>query len=179
MQPWTSVGECRSTIVLPAVTHLEFVGRYRSAWGADFTSKVRMVPLGIRVQPSSALKSFLPVEARAVHVMVAGSSARQLASNRLEHRTLVAERRQHVLLRQERAVVGKPATADEKGVGARAAAQARCLEVKENKRWLRGCAAGEHRRMRGGAFVPCGEIADPNAATPRIRLDAALHHETA
>src|SRR3977135_1062416 len=75
MQPWTSVGECRSTLVLPAVTHLEFMGRYRSAWGADFTSKVRMVPLDIRVQPSSALKSFLPVEARAVHVMVAGSSA--------------------------------------------------------------------------------------------------------
>src|SRR5882757_9402280 len=75
MQPWISVGECRSTSVLPAEIHFNFVGKYRSAWGAAFTSNVRMVPLGMRVQPSSALKSFLPVEGRAVHVMVAGSRA--------------------------------------------------------------------------------------------------------
>src|SRR5256885_1395859 len=70
-----SVGECRSTIVLPAETHFSLVGRYRSEWGAAFTSKVRTVPLGMRVQPSSASKSFLLVESIAVQVMVTGSRA--------------------------------------------------------------------------------------------------------
>src|SRR5215813_9138553 len=69
------VGECRSTIVLPAPIHFMLVGKYRSACGALFTSKVRMVPFGMRVQPSSALKSLLFVEGTAVQVSVAGSSA--------------------------------------------------------------------------------------------------------
>src|SRR5882672_4507633 len=78
MQPWMSVGECRSTMVLPAVTHFNSEGTYLSAWGADFTSNVRTVPFGMRVQPSSEAKSLLLVEGMTVQVSVAGSSTARL-----------------------------------------------------------------------------------------------------
>src|SRR5450631_1539698 len=71
MQP-KGEGECRSTMVLPAVVHLLVEGTYRSEFGAFFTSMVRMEPSGNRVQPSSALKSLLPPPGSTVHASVLG-----------------------------------------------------------------------------------------------------------
>src|SRR5271165_2410442 len=75
MQP-NGEGECKSTIVLPAVSHIFREGKYRSELGAFFTSKVKTEPSGSRVQPSSALKSLLPLELTVDHFSVAGSSKR-------------------------------------------------------------------------------------------------------
>src|SRR5580698_487025 len=59
---------------LPAVSHFLKVGKNLSELGASFTSAVRMVPSGIRVQPSSALKSALPGGLPWIHTMVLGLS---------------------------------------------------------------------------------------------------------
>src|SRR5690349_12843024 len=74
MQP-NGEGECRSTIVLPAVDQLFVAKLKRSEFGALFTSMVRTVPSGRRVQPSSALKSALPVPGSTVHVKALGFNA--------------------------------------------------------------------------------------------------------
>src|SRR3974390_515898 len=76
MQPCTVVGECRSTIVLPAVAHPTGAeGLKISEFGAFFTSTLRIAPSGRRVQPSSALKSLFPFGDIALHERVVGSSA--------------------------------------------------------------------------------------------------------
>src|SRR5438105_9324263 len=74
MQP-NSEGECKSTIVLPAVCQVWISGKYLSEFGAPFTSQVKTVPSGKSVQPSSELKSNLPVCSRRVQVRVTGSKA--------------------------------------------------------------------------------------------------------
>src|ERR1700691_2142731 len=74
MQP-KGDGERKSTMVLPAVAHAPAEGVYISELGASSTSAVRTVPLGRSVQPSSALKSLLPVDDTACQVRVLGSSA--------------------------------------------------------------------------------------------------------
>src|SRR5579863_6402099 len=71
MQP-NGDGECRSTMVLPAVVHFLLAGTYRSEFGAFFTSMVRTEPSASRVQPSSALKSLFPVPGNTVHARVLG-----------------------------------------------------------------------------------------------------------
>src|SRR5579872_2446408 len=86
MHPWMVVGECKSTIVLPALSHFCCEESYLSECGALDTSKVRTVPSGMSVQPSSALRSFLPVELSSVHVRVAGSSSAIRRSNLLPNR---------------------------------------------------------------------------------------------
>src|SRR5271163_3943451 len=62
-------------MVLPAVAHFFSVGKNLSELGAFFTSSVRMVPSGMSVQPSSALKSLLPGAFPWVQCMVLGLSA--------------------------------------------------------------------------------------------------------
>src|SRR5258708_21512166 len=80
MQP-NGEGECRSTIVLPAVVHVLVVNENRSEFGAVLTSIVKTAPSGNRVQPSSASKSFLPVPGSTVQARVLGfNSARLLVS---------------------------------------------------------------------------------------------------
>src|ERR1700730_14119081 len=74
MQP-KGEGECRSTIVLPAVVHFLLANTKRSEFGACFTSSVRTEPSGRRVQPSSALKSLLPLPGSTVQVSVFGFSS--------------------------------------------------------------------------------------------------------
>src|SRR5690242_18690207 len=73
MHPTTSVGERRSTGTSLMRCHCCCEGEYNSAFGAPSTSRVSTVPLGSNVQPSSALKSLLPVERRLVQLMERGS----------------------------------------------------------------------------------------------------------
>src|ERR1043166_3550341 len=68
-------GECKSTIVLPALCQAWVDGLQISELGAFSTSKAKTVPSGRRVHPSSALKSLFPELPSNVHVNVAGSSA--------------------------------------------------------------------------------------------------------
>src|SRR5581483_1139644 len=68
-------------MVLPALIHSLKVGRYRSELGAFFTSKVKTVPSGIKVQPSSAFQSLLPGATPCFHVMVFGSSIAMFISS--------------------------------------------------------------------------------------------------
>src|SRR5215467_5644623 len=68
-------GECKSTIVLPALCQLCVDGLSISELGAFCTSKVKTVPSGKRVHPSSALKSLFPTLPSNVHVSVDGSNA--------------------------------------------------------------------------------------------------------
>src|ERR1700680_1872437 len=77
MQP-KGEGECRSTIVLPAVVHFLVANANRSEFGAFFTSMVRTEPSGNRVQPSSASKSFLPVPGSTVQARVLGFNSAML-----------------------------------------------------------------------------------------------------
>src|ERR1700690_4367407 len=86
MHPMIVVGECRSTIVLPALTHLSCAGMYLSECGAFVTSKVKTEPSGMSVQPSSALRSCLAVDLRSVHVRVAGSNSATRLSNLLPNK---------------------------------------------------------------------------------------------
>src|ERR1700688_918764 len=73
-------------MVLPALTHLFSEGMYRSECGALDTSKVKTDPSGISVQPSSALRSFLPVALRSVQARVAGSNSAKRVSNLLPNK---------------------------------------------------------------------------------------------
>src|ERR1039457_4133822 len=73
MQPKLD-GECKSMIVLPALTHCFAAVEESSELGAFCTSAVKNEPSGNRVQPSSALKSLLPFELTEVHVRVFGLS---------------------------------------------------------------------------------------------------------
>src|SRR2546423_13876276 len=91
MQP-KGDGECKSTIVLPAVIHVWLERKYLSELGAFLTSKVKIVPSGRSVQPSSELKSLLPVKASAVQVRVTGSSAAICISSFLPTRNLPSGR---------------------------------------------------------------------------------------
>src|SRR5271165_7008376 len=85
MQP-KGDGECRSTIVLPAVFQ-DFAESVKiSEFGACFTSAVRTVPFGNSVQPSSALKSLLPVPDITVQVRVFGFSIASVFSSLLPTR---------------------------------------------------------------------------------------------
>src|SRR5271157_4296572 len=61
-------------MVLPAVSQRFNEGKYLSELGAFFTSKVSTDPSGMRVQPSSASKSLLPLLLTVVQVRVAGSN---------------------------------------------------------------------------------------------------------
>src|SRR3954453_6916527 len=71
MQP-NGDGECKSTMVLPAVVHVLVELEKSSACGARFTSVVSTEPSGSSVHPSSALKSALPVPGSTVQVSVLG-----------------------------------------------------------------------------------------------------------
>src|SRR5580700_6841522 len=75
MQPTTSVGECRSTGTSRMCSHSCSDAEYNSAFGASRTSSVSTLPSGSKVQPSSALKSFLPSDSRFLQRIVRGSKA--------------------------------------------------------------------------------------------------------
>src|SRR5437763_13086499 len=77
MQP-NGEGECRSTIVLPAVVHVLVEEINLSEFGAAFTSMVRIEPSGKSVHPSSASNSRFPVPGRTVQVRVFGFGSAML-----------------------------------------------------------------------------------------------------
>src|ERR1700730_11437366 len=55
--------------------HSSSEAEYTSAFGASSTSSVSTLPFGSKVQPSSALKSFLPSDSRFLQRIVRGSKA--------------------------------------------------------------------------------------------------------
>src|ERR1700726_3429907 len=55
--------------------HSSSEAEYTSAFGASSTSSVSTLPFGSKVQPSSALKSFLPSDSKFLQRIVRGSKA--------------------------------------------------------------------------------------------------------
>ena len=135
-----------------------------------------------RPRPLEAMEKVTHLEDRRVERFAVEAhdraSALQLASHGREQRPLVGKAEQHVLPRDEAALLVERAEADEKGICAGAAAQAGGFEIEEEEGRTRRRAAGDERRLRPSAVEPRRQLTHRRASVQRPRARPPLDHET-
>jgi len=111
------------------------------------------------------------------------SGSRQLVANHHQQLTFIGVPKEHELTRHERAIVGEPATADEKRQCAGAPAQTGRFKIEEHHGWLnRTRGVGElqdQRCLRKGGRQPRPKRLDSVMAVLRRRLKAAVYDKAA
>ncbi len=123
--------------------------------------------------PLEAMEEIARLEHRRVERLAVEADeragARQLVGDGRQHRPLVGVARQQVLPRREPAVVLEPAAADEKRLGAGAAAEPGRLEIEEEERRPRRRVRAHERRFVRRLAQTRREIADRRPAVSRAR----------